>query len=139
MAYSYTPRAEPERLGPGIHTVEVCYTLETTSKKGNPMIELHLLVEGFDIKPLKAYMVLSESSAWKTRQMRNALGFEDPIDTEVVIDHDEMLNRRARVRLEKPEGSKYLEITEWLSAPETAAAPVRKPAPVDLDGDEVPF
>lgn len=141
MSYTYTPR-EDFRLRPGKHRVRVVEAIETYSKAGNPMIELHLKVHGFeDMKPMKAFMVLSDSTAWRVRQMRLALGYTDPIDQKTIIDAKDMVHKTAWVLIEKPEGSKYLEITEWhddymaTQAPKGAS---RATAP-SIESDEIPF
>ena len=122
--------------------------METTSKAGNPMIELQVKVENgpkiFD------YLVFTKTAEWKIDALRAAFGETIVPGEQVEIAEDRWVGKSARAELEYEDGQdgkKYLRIAAWLPAESQPGKPAGKVAAakpaavktVDEDGDDILF
>lgn len=153
----------PTIIEPGDYDAEITHATEKTSKGGNAMIELTVLIPS-ERATVKDFLVFAPSMAWKLDQFAAALGRTVNPGDEVTIECEECEGVKARVTLAieegkpKSPGSKEKfddknKITKWHKADGDAAPAVpttrptesRSPLPprpkpdTDLGDESVPF
>jgi hypothetical protein len=170
MKFTYS---EPKAVGgaplrPGFYKAEITDAIEKTSKAGNEMIELGLLVEepkAYYGSTLRDYIVAGEKTRWKINQVIAAVGMRleegesgdlEPkhVVGKTVIIRVEFEPDRKDASKEWPRVKTYLwgdradEVDLGPDAPDQPAAPAKVVAPVtntlkeadlELADDDIPF
>jgi hypothetical protein len=128
----YRP-TESRRLEPGAYVAQLVAASETTSLKGDQVLELTLTINGVEIKDR---LYNTEAAAWRIKQMRASFGFVDDA-AEVEFEPQTMVGKLCRVEVHfgaertsgKYVGKRFLEVKTYLEA---GAKP-------EEQADEIPF
>lgn len=117
----------------GVHDVSVRAVRVFEYNTGTPGVEFTLADQAG--RTIKTGMPLSEKALWKLASFAQACGMTkeqlrtyDPNNDSA---HRILINKRLRITIEKPEGSKYHEVADWEPIPNGRApqpAPQERPA-----------
>lgn len=167
MKFTYS---EPKATGgaplrPGFYKAEITDAIEKTSKAGNEMMELDLLVQepkAYYGSTLRDYIVAGEKTRWKVNQVLAAIGMKLEEGESGDLEPKHVVNKSVIVRVEmepdRQEPSKeWPRVKTYLwgdraeevdlgpdaqEAPAKVVAPVtntQKEAELELADDDIPF
>lgn len=120
---TYTYNNRTSALEPGEYSAEVINASLETSKKGNEMIVLTVLVNG--TTEVTDYLVFSQKTFWKIDEFLTATGLAPALGQEIDVTPRLCMGAMARVKIIHEEGSDgrmYPRIDGWLAPKEQPAA-----------------
>ena len=151
MSITYIAKASRGILSPGVYVARVKSAQEAYSMKGDQMVEMEVAVGPNAEMKFVEKLYNTEAAAWKTTQVRHALGFEDELEAKHTFEPADLLDCSGVVQIgygkEKTEGKhkgkKFLEILLWLPRGSIAMGPDSEQAkdeiPMDYPAANVPF